>query len=647
MAFLLAVSASVVVGPIAPAAGEDTEVMSGVVDDSWIAGPRWVGVTYIAPVSGEIDFELSWAGGGDLAFDLRVAATNEWIAADTSATNPKVFTAHVDAGTPYRLAVWARSGEGAFGVSVGELPATQLLSGRVDSTRATASKWVSTHITASDTGPATFELDWAGQANLALDVRVAATSKWVGSSTKADSPKSLTVALQAGVEYRVAVWALSGVGDFDLQVLSDEIRPLPEGPNIIVINLDDARPEALEVMPNVQQWLVDAGTSYVNAYVAVPSCCPSRAALMTGQYGHNNGQQDQSTPSMNEDESIQRYLFDAGYFTAHTGKYLHYFETDERAPNWDRWTYFRGGYYDVWVNVDGTVFQSPLISTDLTFDSAVAYLDSFDQLDDDRPFYIQVAPIAPHSPWIPEPKYADAPVPEWDPSPAVGEADRSDKPPWVRYTDHSLEQGAINRTQQLRTLMTVDDQVEHLMQRLDDLGELDNTLVIFTSDNGFFWGEHGRRSKFLPYNEANEVPFVVRWPGSVDAGTTSSELVSHVDILPTVLAAAGVQAGHVVDGRDILDPEFIRSDLLVEYWEDEANGNFIPTWASVRNEVRVYSEYYDESGEVVFVEYYDLVNDPWEMTNLLSDGNPENDPPVAAVSSLLGDARTCTGASCP
>ncbi|NNK92209.1 MAG: sulfatase-like hydrolase/transferase, partial [Acidimicrobiia bacterium] len=422
--------------------------------------------------------------------------------------------------------------------------------------------------------------------------------------------------------------------------------PPATAPNIVIINVDDARVEALEVMPKSMSWFADGGTNFVNSYVSTPSCCPSRATLMTGQYVHNNGQVDQDTPSTDQDDSIQRLLSDAGYFTSHSGKYLHWLPLADTAPYWDRWTYFKGSYNNVWTNFDGNVQLSPTYSTIMTFESAMEHAESFDALNDDRPFYLHIAPVAPHKPYDPEPQYADAPVPTWNPNPSVGEADRSDKPIWVRYLNKTPAQGAADRESQLRLMMTVDDQVDRLMARLTELGEADNTIAIFTSDNGYFWSEHGRNSKFLPYNEAVEVPFLVRWPGQVGAGATSTDLVSHVDILPTVLAAADVTPGHVVDGRDILDPGFARSDLLTEYWEDEANANLIPDWSSIRNEARVYTEYYDDNNVVIAREYYDLTSDPWELVNLLGDGNPSNDPDTAAVAADLAAYRSCSGSSC-
>ena len=701
---ILAIAFGVVVAIVAQmgvAQAVDQVLLSGTVDSSRATAPKWTSTTFTPTVSGTIDLELSWTGGADLAMDVRRVSNNGWVGSNTGSDSPKLLSVPLEAGVQYRLATWARSGVAAFDLTLldgGPPPTTTsttttstttttttppgggevVLMRDLDATWATAPGWVSTNYTAAVTGPITLELDWSGSADVAMDVRRVANGSWVASNTGSAKPKTLTVPLDAGVQYRFAVWARSGTTSAELFVIGDAPPPtttttststtsttstttsttststtstttqppVQGAPNIVVINVDDARVEALEVMPKTMDWFGLGGTNYVNAYVSTPSCCPSRATLMTGQYVHNNGQINQNTEYTNQDDTIQRWLSDAGYFTSHSGKFLHYVPLEQVAPHWDRWTYFKGGYNNVPVNFDGTIQTSPNYSTIMTFDSAIEHAESFDSLDDSQPFYLHIAPVAPHKPLEPEPQYANAPVPTWNPSPAVGEADRSDKPPWVSYLNRTPAQGAADREGQLRMMMTVDDQIDRLMTRLTELGEADNTIAIFTSDNGYFWSEHGRNSKFLPYNEVVEVPFLVRWPNQIAAGATSTDLVSHVDILPTVLAAAGVTPGHVVDGRNILDAGFTRSNLLTEYWEDAANANFIPDWSSIRNESRVYTEYYNSNGAVIEREFYDLTNDPWELVNLLGDGNPGNDPDTSAVAIELQNYRTCSGSAC-
>ena len=344
---------------------------------------------------------------------------------------------------------------------------------------------------------------------------------------------------------------------------------------------------------------------------------------------------------------MQHYLRDAGYFTGHSGKYLHYIGLGEDVPHWDRWTYFRGGFVDVQMNFDGRVNRRPGYTTTITFDRAIEYVDQWSSVDDDRPFYLHITPVAPHSPYIPEAKYANASVPPVEITPALTETDRSDKPRFVRNQNNTYQDQAEIRTQRIRTLYSVDDQVDRLMRYLADTGEIDNTLVIFTSDNGYLLGEHDLTSKFLPYSPAVDVPLLVRWPGQIPGGSVSNDLVANIDIAPTVLRAAGVNAEHVMDGIDLLSSA-PRSRILTEYFYDTRNSPGIVGWASNTTMTDRYNEYYDpDTGAVVFREYYDLTNDPYELVNLLEDGNPGNDPDVASYSARLQADRNCTGSACP
>jgi arylsulfatase A-like enzyme len=211
----------------------------------------------------------------------------------------------------------------------------------------------------------------------------------------------------------------------------------------------------------------------------------------------------------------------------------------------------------------------------------------------------------------------------------------------------SLAEAAKVRTGQLRTLLSVDDLVDRVMRRLQDTGELDHTLVFFLSDNGYAWGEHRHIGKFTPYSESIKVPFVVRWPGRLPAGTVDDRMVATIDIKPTVLAAAGVplRDGDVVDGRSLLGGGR-RDRILAEYWQDPANAPGIHDWAALRTPAWEYVEDDDQPGGGTFREYYDLVRDPGMDHNLLADADPGNDPP-AAIGVELATARTCKGADCP
>jgi arylsulfatase A-like enzyme len=532
---------------------------------------------------------------------------------------------------------------------------TVLSSGVADASGTQGPRWRRVDFTVPQTGPSTLRLSWTGTADLRFTVFNSATGQKLGENLTAANPKSVTLSLQAGVAYHSGVWAASGAGSYTYVLVqgtapTTTTRPPSSGrPNVVVINLDDMRADWTPYLPKVRQWLVDGGTTFRNGYVSTPSCCPSRASLMSGRYVHNNGQFQQQTLGFNLNLTVQRYLHDAGYLTGHAGKFLHWLDLSVEAPHFDRWTYFKGGYENVYMNFDGTVRRSQGYSTTIVFDRAVEYVDDFERRDDARPFYLHLAPVAPHAPSIAEPRYASATVPAHQPDPSYMEADRADKPPFVRSQNQTPAAALATRTAMVRTLYTVDDQVDRLMRHLQATGELANTLVIFTSDNGFLLGEHKTTEKFLPYRKAVEVPLLLRWPGRVPAGAVDDRLVTHVDVLPTILAATGVTQTHAtLDGRDLLSGH-TRQRALIEYWHDANNSRTIPTWASIRTAAYQYSEYYDiaNPATVTFREYYNLQADPYQLVNLLADGVPANDPDTAPLSQALRAARQCAGTSCP
>jgi len=632
-------------------------VMSGVADASGATGPKWRGITWVAPTSGSTTFSLAWTGQGNLNMDLRTSS-GTWLAAATSSTaNPETMTYNVVAGTSYRIAVWAVAGVGTYTVSVPDQsppPPPPVAGGlitqraRVDASGQSAPTVVPTRFTPSVSGSVTVRTAWSGTANLNLSLARVDTGATLDSSNTSANPEVVTATVTAGVEYRANVSAASGAADFVLRLAGNRALPTPPqgAPNVLLIQLDDARSDTLAVMPAVRRWFADAGTSFPNAYVTTPSCCPSRAALMSGQYDHNNGQLSQDSPGFDETRSVQHYLYDAGYLAGHSGKFIHWYDLSRIGRWWDRWNYFKGGYSDVAMNRDGYTHTSSGYSTVITIDRALDHAESFNEFDDARPWFMQVTPIAPHRPATPEAKYASAAVPAYAPDPSVGEADRSDKPAFVRNFNFTLAEATAERTQMLRTLLSVDEQVDRLMTRLQQLGELDNTIAIFTSDNGIFWGEHGLPEKFMPYFRATTVPLLIRWPGHLAAGTTDSRPVANIDLAPTILAAAGVPSPHLMDGRNIMNG-FSRTELFTEYWLDPANGGVHQTWASIRTTGYEYNVYYTSTGAVSFREYYDLVADPYELTNLLADGVPSNDPNVTTIHNRLTGYRTCQGSTCP
>ena len=342
-----------------------------------------------------------------------------------------------------------------------------------------------------------------------------------------------------------------------------------------------------------------------------------------------------------------RLLRQAGYKTAHVGRFLNGWPIEVAPPHFDRWARLSRGYSDPKANVNGSVRALSGYSTDLARRYAVRFLRWFEQRDA-RPWMLYVATKAPHHEWIPAARHRTAPVPGWAGNPAVFERRRSDKPSYVRQLHYTLADGRFVRRRQLRTLMSVDEMVGRIFKELRSLRESRNTLAVYISDNGLTWADHGIGltkqigAKRNPYTAAVKVPLLLRWRGHISGGTRSGRLTGTIDIAPTLLAAAAVEPGAsapALDGRSLLAPN-ARTVILLEHWR----GHGFPTWASRRTRTFQYTEYYGRDGLTkTFREYYDLLRDPWQLRNLLHDGNPDNNPSIGALSAELARDRVCTG----
>ena len=423
-----------------------------------------------------------------------------------------------------------------------------------------------------------------------------------------------------------------------------------ERPNVLIILTDDQR-EGLDVMPATRRWLADGGRSYPNAWVTTPLCCPARATVMTGQYAHNHEVKTNDggeAKKLDQQSTLQYYLQEAGYSTGLFGKYLNKWPRDEAPPYFDSNLSYSFGapFVDGEWNKDGEVVQLEGYSTQLLGDAALDFIGGT-EAEDDRPWFALITPPAPHIPATPEGKYEDAPVPAWEGNPAVFD-DRSDKPPYLQRAGTTFERGSEVRELQLRSLMSVDDMVDRLMNELGRMGERDNTFVLFLSDNGFSWGEFGYLEKSLPYTFVVKVPFLMRGPG-IAAGSVDERDVTHVDIAPTIFDATGVAPGFEVplDGRSLLDEGWSRDHLLLEYWKTSRYTP--PTWESLRTKAYQYIRYRAPGGAITFEEFYDLRADPWQTDNLLADRDQTTPSParLARIERQLDADLACSGTRCP
>lgn len=423
-------------------------------------------------------------------------------------------------------------------------------------------------------------------------------------------------------------------------------------PNILVVVTDDQRVGMMDVMPDTLQFFEGAGVEYDNAYATTPLCCPSRASIFTGRFVHNNKVLDtESAERLNHETTLHAYLQDAGYNTAIAGKYLNLWNIRSEPPFFDRWAIFNDdygvdGYRNEQWNVDGRVRKISNYTTTVVGDKSVEYLNDF-ETDDERPWLIYVWPFAPHSPYRPQRKYAEADVPKWNKDDSMRERNLSDKPSWVRKEQVTMREARRARTGQFRTLMSVDDMMARLIERMDALGETSETMVFFTSDNGYLWHDHGLIAKRHPYTPSIKIPFFLRYDAGDLSGAPDGP-VANIDIAPTAMEAAGVSPDpdRPMDGRSLLSGPS-RTRMLLEYFVEMG----VPTWASTVTDEYQYVEYYRNNGTTIrFKEFYRFDSDPLQLRNVLKDGKTGNDPSTRSMKAMrqqLSNDRDCRGASCP
>ena len=442
-------------------------------------------------------------------------------------------------------------------------------------------------------------------------------------------------------------------------------------PNILVIMTDDQTVADMRVLPKTRALLAAKGTTFANSFVDFSLCCPSRSTFLTGQYAHNHGVLANGGPQggyahLDNSNTLPLWLQDAGYYTAHLGKYLNNYGVDspEPPPGWSRWfglidpsTY---RMYDYTVSRDGAPVaygESPGdYQTDVLAAEAETILRS--RAGASQPFFVTVAPIAPHlerigrdqTPPRPAPRYegrfAAAPLPM---KPSFNEPDVSDKPAHIRRRPllSPAKQAYVTEIYRARlaSLLAADDLVERLVKALEETGQLGHTVIFFTSDNGFLLGEHRvPEGKYLPYEESIRVPLIVfdgRGGGGFPAGVTVQQPVSNVDLAPTIVSLTGARARRVMDGRSLLplalDPGLAKSRTLLI--EGAGLGGDKPAFAAVRDPRWLYVEY--QTGDR---ELYDLQNDPFELRSLHAA------PALATVrqdlARRLARLRACAGRSC-
>jgi N-acetylglucosamine-6-sulfatase len=415
-------------------------------------------------------------------------------------------------------------------------------------------------------------------------------------------------------------------------------------PNIIFILIDDLRWDEVDYpfvkIPNIQR-IAREGVRFRNAFVTTPLCSPSRASYLTGQYAHKHGITDNTdhSPRSYELVTFLRLLQHSGYETAFLGKW-HMGVDDNPRPGVDHWVSVKGqgSYLDPEFNVNGRREIRHGYFTDILNEYALDFLKQKHT----KPFLLYISHKAVHpdltqyadgsvsdpngGKFIPAERhktlYTDAEVPH---QPNYAKSPKG-KPSLLRRIGDLPPLGPETITDdetirnRLRMLASVEDGVGNIFKVLENQKQLDNTLIIFTSDEGYFYGEHGlSKERRLAYEESIRVPLFMRWPKRIKAGSVLDHFALNIDIAPTLFEIAGVSAPKEIHGRSLiplLRGEKIpwRDSFLIEYFSEKVFPRISNMgYQAVRGEQWKYIHYIDLDG---MDELYDLKADPYEMNNL-------------------------------
>jgi N-acetylglucosamine-6-sulfatase len=427
----------------------------------------------------------------------------------------------------------------------------------------------------------------------------------------------------------------------------------PARPNILFVLVDDLRWDDIAVAghpfvetPHIDR-LAREGTRFLNAFAATPLCSPSRATILTGQYAHTNGIID-NTAHDSASHRLQTFavpLSAAGYQTGFFGKW-HMGNDDSPRPGWTRWVAMRGQgeAVDPQLNMDGTRRVVPGYVTDVLTDQVVEFVRGAG----DKPFMAFLAHKALHpniaqandgttgqmregqpEGFVPAPRhagrYASRPItrrPNALQSPTGKKALARAIPglPPLSPATGTSERDIRTR---LEMLLGVDESLGRLLAVLDSMGALDRTMIVLTSDHGYFYGEHGLdEERRLAYEETARIPLLVRYPPMARAGATPAPMVQTTDFASTILEVAGVKDVASRDGRSLVPllvgktPADWRKSLLLEYWTDIVFRRTLTMgYKAVRTERYKYIRYLELEG---MDELYDLQSDPFEMKNIIA-----------------------------
>jgi N-acetylglucosamine-6-sulfatase len=464
------------------------------------------------------------------------------------------------------------------------------------------------------------------------------------------------------------VWKKMSFAAVALLGLADVVSAAKETPNILFVMVDDMAPDALfsDRFPFLETPHLDRlekeGAVFDNMFVTLAMCSPSRASILTGTYAHIHGVRyneiQDPEPHL---EQFPQALQKEGYKTALIGKW-HMAHHAEPRPGFDYWLSFKGQgvYNNPELNINGEVVKEEGYITDILTGKTVDFLSE----NKNDPFCVLLWHKACHAPFTPAERHKDAfPDARMD-EPASWSLDFSEKPLWARrekvYGPHyqnwveSEGKPVPERLpakpwdspkpwmDMLRCMLAVDESLGKVVAVLEEQGRLDNTIIIFMADNGWFFGEHRRGDKRLAYEESIRVPFAMRYPAKLKPGARIHGMVANIDIGPTLLELTGAEMPVTMQGESFVPvmegkAEGRTEPFFYEYFQEKyAPG--IPTMLAIRTPEWKYITYpYESAEEGNFDELYRLEKDSHEMRNLIH--SPEAAPQLAAMKKLLENAK--------
>src|SRR5215207_7274477 len=437
-------------------------------------------------------------------------------------------------------------------------------------------------------------------------------------------------------------------------------------PNFVFVMTDDLDELAMEQLGGIQQVMGSNGTTFNNAYVTYSLCCPSWASMLRGQYPHNHDILYNAPPlggewkfrnSGRDTSTIATWLHDAGYQTKYIGSYMKGYDSLYKPPGWDEWYVIMGDFFKLSdpttakINDNGQETTLGGHSTDVFADKSSDFIRRSSA--NAAPFFVMVGTTAPHTPPEVATRHQDqfttTPLPK---PPNFNEVDVSDKPAWVRKyplrTQPDFDVFEKEYRNRLRSMLSVEDLLRQTVTTLQETGELDNTYIFFTTDNGFHMGHHRFwMDKKTPYEEDIGVPLMVRGPG-VPAAAVRNQLVINNDFAPTIAELAGASTPSFVDGKSFAPllsssppSSSWRTAFLEEGWTDTTHPDIpqVPVHKSVHTQQYMLTEY--NTGER---ELYDLNADPYQLQSISRTANSEQ--LYSTLENRLNALRACSGEAC-